>query len=134
MYDPNSGYYYHEASGYYYDANTGMYYDSTKEVWVIYDTEKQEYRPYTTTEQQTSTVTSSMVTGAGSNAIEMATLTLGETKVKDEYNKAMTGNATKRTGNTKKKGAVIGAAPQLKPERILEAAKIEKVLNYHLKS
>lgn len=100
-----AGYYYHEATGYYYDGNTGMYYNSASKEWLMYDPTKNEYVPYTATEQ---------ITTAGQAAIE-------STNAAVEAVKAAASKPVKRTV------AVIGAKPQLNPDNIAANAKAEQV-------
>ncbi|XP_065850651.1 SUPPRESSOR OF ABI3-5 isoform X2 [Euphorbia lathyris] len=47
VWDESSGYYYDAASGFYYDGNSGLYYDGNSGIWYTYDSQTQQYIPYT---------------------------------------------------------------------------------------
>lgn len=94
-----AGYYYDAGSGYYYDANTGLYYHPTTQQWYSYD---QSTGQYTT------------VSSTGTSTAGQAALASAENVV--NASKAIAAKPAAR------KGAVIGAAPQLNPQGLLAAA------------
>lgn len=122
------GYYYHSATGFYYDANTGLFFDNNKQQWLVYDQDKQDYVPYADcgsskakesdgkgmAVEHNTEVTSS----AARNAVEGTNASMHQIK---------NGNAKAENKGDRRRGATIGAKPQLNPEGLLAAAKAEHV-------
>mmetsp|Transcript_31561 Transcript_31561/g.56476 ORF Transcript_31561/g.56476 Transcript_31561/m.56476 type:complete len:317 (-) Transcript_31561:243-1193(-) len=110
QYDPNTGYYYDAASGYYYDSNTGLYCNAADQQWYMYNAVTGTYLPVGAGQQ----------TAAAPAAAEAAALPVTAAATAP---KAST--ASKPVAG-KKKGAVIGAAPQLSAKALLAKAKAAK--------
>ncbi|GMH45124.1 hypothetical protein BSKO_13081 [Bryopsis sp. KO-2023] len=125
QYDPASGYYYHSGTGFYFDANTGMYFDNHKQQWLMYDHETKEYAPYSDEKakilarknsEKESDSNSQAVSTAAQNAVESTNAAVEVVK----------GEHAEKGKTVRRKGATIGAAPQLNPEGLLAAAKAEQ--------
>lgn len=122
QYDRSTGYWYDPGSGYYYDANTGLYYNAVIQQWLAYDHATGQYTPCGASENGTggdkALVTSQANPGlssAAESAIAATEAVLG-----------VGAQSTAHPNNNKerKRGAVIGAAPQLNPQGLLAAAQL----------
>ena len=112
VYDTASGYWYDAKSGYFYDANTSLYYHPNTKHWYAYNASTGEY---TVAGGGGSAKEGSKAAGeaAGTSTAAESAIAATESAL-SAANRGLVSGATPIIGTgEKKRGAVIGAAPQL---------------------
>ena len=119
VYDAASGYWYDSKSGYFYDANTSLYYHPNTKHWYAYNASTGEY----TVAGGGSAKEDSRAAGdaAGTSTAAESAIAATESAL-SAANRGLVSGTTPIVGTgEKKRGAVIGAAPQLSSVGLMAA-------------
>jgi RNA-binding protein 5/10 len=114
VYDSASGYWYDAASGYYYDANTSLYYHPSAQQWYSYNAATGEYT--VAGGGSSGAAAAAKTTGTPSSVSGMSTAAQGAISATEAAVSAVSARsaaAASAAASQKKRGAVIGSAPQL---------------------
>ncbi|KAK9805991.1 hypothetical protein WJX73_001355 [Symbiochloris irregularis] len=117
VYDSNSGYYYDASSGYYYDANSGLYYHQDTQSWYSQDATTGEMTPAAAGTSSAAEATIAATNSAVAEVQALASLTAPEISHDP---------TTTPAPMAKKRGAIIGSAPQLNAQGLMAAAELAK--------